>query len=219
MTHTASANWRPQSAPAPRPVRMRPRRSEQPWMKVLVWLYGILSIVMVPVVTIVLGANGDPLTVSLSEIGNRPGMRPIFIVWTLAIGAYFTSIVFTLVMLTRNTEANTLHTMIAISMLALLIVNLIPFMPDRWPVLAGIHIRGALVTALMLAATLLMLTLTFRKHYPQIFRKALIWLVILFACEVILYVTFATAWLTEAVGLIGGAVFLFAVLVELYKKT
>ena len=202
-----------------RPVRTRPRRREQPWMKVFVWLYGILSLVMVPAVTLILGVHGNALTTSLSAIGNRPGLRAIFIVWTLAVCAYFVSIVFSLVMLTRNTEANALHIMIGVTTLALLAFNIIPFLPDRWPVLADLHTRGVLVAALLLAATLFMLTMTFRGHYPDLFRQALVWFLVLFAVVAILYLVFYTAWITESVGIIGSAVFLFAVLVKLYRET
>ena len=84
-------------------------------MKILIWVFGVLSLIIVPAFTIYLGSHGNPFKLSLSAIGNRPEIRPVFLAWTFAMCAYFSGIVFALVVLTKNAKARTLRALILVS--------------------------------------------------------------------------------------------------------
>jgi len=190
----------------------------QQQMKILLWVFGILSLIIVPALTIYLGAHGNPLKLSLSAIGNRPEVRPVFLMWTIAMCVYFSSIVFALVVLTKNTQARTLRILILVSTWLLLATNLIPFLPERFPLLANIHTNVAVISTVLLAFTLLMLTFTFRNYYPKLFLKSHIAVLCLLAVMIILFIFFEAKWITEGTCTIGGSLFLFSVMYWLYKE-
>jgi hypothetical protein len=195
------------------------RRTEyQRRMKILVWFFGVLSLIAVPTFTIYLGAHGNPFELSLSTIGNRPETRLVFLIWTIAMCVYFSAIVFTLVVLTKNARARVLRTLIQVSTWLLLITNLIPFLPEEWPILARIHTHFAIISTVLLVFTLLMLTFTFRSYYPGLYQKANVSILSLLAVSFILYVIFEAKWITEVTGIIGGSIFLFAVMYWLYNE-
>jgi len=187
-------------------------------MKILVWVFGILSLIIVPAFTIYLGAHGNPFKFSLSTIGNRPEMRAVFLVWTIAMCAYFSGIVFALVVLTKNAKAHTLRALILVSTCLLLITNLIPFLPEKLPILAHIHTNIAMISTLLLASTLLLLTFTFRNFYPKLFQKSLVSIITLLSVIVILFIFFGVKWITEGTSIIGGSIFLFSIMAWLYKE-
>ena len=194
------------------------RAKYQRQMKILLWVFGILSLIIVPAFTIYLGSHGNPFKLSLSAIGNRPDVRPIFLVWTISMCAYFSGIVFAIIVLTKNSRARTFRILILISTWLLLITNLIPFLPDRFPLLANIHTNIAVISTVLLAFTLLMLTFTFQNYYPKLFLKSHIAILCLLAVMIILFVFFEAKWITEGTCIIGGSIFLFSVMYWLYKE-
>ena len=187
-------------------------------MKILLWVFGILSLIIVPAFTIYLGAHGNPFRLSLSAIGNRPEVRPVFLVWTITMCAYFSGIVFAIVVLTKNARARTFRVLILVSTWLLLATNLIPFLPDRFPLWANIHTHVAVISTVLLAFTLLMLTFTFRDYYPKLFLKSHIAVLCLLAVMIILFIFFEAKWITEGTCIIGGSIFLFSVMYWLYKE-
>ena len=194
------------------------RAQYQRQMKILLWVFGILSLIIVPALTIYLGAHGNPFKLSLSAIGNRPEVRPIFLVWTIVMCAYFSGIVFAIIVLTKNSRARTFRILILVSTWLLLITNLIPFLPDRFPLLANIHTNVAVISTVLFAFTLLMLTYTFQNYYPKLFLKSHIAVLCLLAVMIIFFIFFEAKWITEGTCIIGGSVFLFSVMIWLYKE-
>jgi hypothetical protein len=194
------------------------RRNYHRRMLILLWVFGVLSLVAVPVFTLFLGSYGNPLTSSLSKIGNGPGMRGLFLSWTASMGAYYSGIVFTLIVLTKNTKAKILRGLILVSTWFLLATNLIPFLPDRFPFLARLHSNIATISILSLSFTMLLLTLTFRNYYPKLFLKAMVFLAILLVSLLQLYIFLTARWIPEVASIIGSSVFLFVVLLWLYKE-
>ena len=199
-------------------LRGKHRSEYQRQMKILLWVFGILSLIIVPAFTIYLGARGNPLKLSLSAIGNRPEVRPVFLVWTISMCAYFSGIVFAIVVLTKNSRAHTLRTLILVSTWLLLLTNLIPFLPEKLPILAHIHTNTAMISTVLLSFTLLMLTYTFQNYYPKLFLKSHIAILCLLAVMIILFIFFEAKWITEGTCIIGGSIFLFSVMVWLYKE-
>ncbi|MCL2652159.1 MAG: phosphoethanolamine transferase CptA [Candidatus Azobacteroides sp.] len=194
------------------------RTGYQRRMKILVWVFGFLSLIVVPAFTIYLGAHGNPFKFSLSAIGNRPEIRPAFLAWTFTMCAYFSGIVFALVVLTKNAKALTLRALILVSTWLLLATNLIPFLPEKLPILAHIHTNVAMISTVLLAFTLLMLTYTFQNYYPKLFLKSHIAFLCLLAVMIILFIFFDAKWITEGTCIIGGSIFLFSVMYWLYKE-
>ena len=84
--------------------------------------------------------------------------------------------------------------------------------------LANIHINVALISTVLLAFTLLMLTYTFRDYYPKLFLKSHIAFLCLLAVMMILFILFEAKWITEGICVIGGSIFLFSVMVWLYRE-
>jgi len=199
-------------------INNKHRTGYQRRMKTLVWIFGILSLFVVPAFTIYLGSHGSPFKSSLSTIGNQPENRAIFLVWTIAMCAYFSAIVFALVVLTENAHAYTLRVLILVSTWLLLATNLIPFLPKKMPLLAHIHTYTAVISVILLLSTLLMLTFTFRNYYPKLFQKSLISILTFLLAIVILYIFFDVKWITEGTIIIGGSIFLFSVMIWLYRE-
>ena len=199
-------------------IKEKHRAKYQQQMKILLWVFGIFSLIIVPALTIYLGAHGNPFQWSLSAIGNRPEVRPVFLMWTITMCAYFSGIVFALVVLTKNTQARTLRVLILISTWLLLTTNLIPFLPDKLPLLAHIHTNVAVISTVLLAFTLLMLTFTFRDYYPKLFLKSHIAVLCLLSALIILFIFFEAKWITEGTCTIGGSAFLFSVMYWLYQE-
>ncbi|MDR2206844.1 MAG: phosphoethanolamine transferase CptA [Flavobacteriaceae bacterium] len=199
-------------------LQVKHRAKYQQQIKILLWVFGILSLVIVPALTIYLGAHGNPFKLSLSAIGNRPEVRPLFLVWTISMCAYFSSIVFAIIVLTKNSRARTFRILILVSTWLLLITNLIPFLPDRFPLLANIHTNVAVISTVLFAFTLLMLTYSFQNYYPKLFLKSHIAVLCLLAVMIILFIFFEAKWITEGTCIIGGSIFLFSVMYWLYKE-
>ena len=187
-------------------------------MHILLCVFGILSILIIPIFTLFLAINGNPFTTPLSTIGNRPGMRGLFLFWTATMSAYYSGLVFTLIILTKNTRAKLLRWLILVSTWILLVTNLVPFLPDRFPILARIHSNGAKISVLLLSFTLLFFTISFRNFYPKLFKKTLAFLICFLFGMLQLYLFFSSSWITEASSVVGSSIFLFTVLFWLYKE-
>ena len=186
--------------------------------KRLLWIFGILSFLIVPALTLYLGVHGSPFEVSFSAIGNSDGLRAPFLIWTLILCAYFSSIVFAIIALTKNVRAKVMKALILISTWLLLITNLIPFVPQKLPFLASIHSDVAMLSTILLAVTLVLLTSTYKNDYPRLFHKSFITISCLFVVMIVLFVFFRAKWITEATSIIGGSVFLFFVIWWLYNE-
>lgn len=187
-------------------------------MRALLWIFGVLSFVVVPLLTFSLGLHGNPFEDSFSAIGNSEGMRLAFIIWTLALCAYFSAAVFAIVILTRNIRAKAMRRMILIGTWLLLFTNAIPFFPDKYPVLAKLHNYVAMFSVVFLVGTLCILVLTFRRDYPRLFHKSAAAMSCLIVAMITLFSFFRAKWITEATCVIGGSIFLFFVMWWLYKE-
>ena len=56
-------------------INNRNRTKYQQKMKRLLWIFGIISFLIVPALTLYLGIHGSPFEVSFSVIGNSDGLR------------------------------------------------------------------------------------------------------------------------------------------------
>ncbi len=181
-------------------------------------VYGILSLGIIPIFTLYMGTQDNILTVSMSAMGNTStGMHVLFIVWTLVFCGYFASFVGYLLMLTKNTHSR-IRGFVTFATVVLIIGNIFPFLPEIFPGFAGLHNLFAQISSISLAVILMLFTLTLRNHYSVLFKKALVFVLIIWVMLIALMGIFGTLSITEMSGIIIAGIFLFTVLVWLYKE-
>lgn len=176
------------------------------------WAFGACAVGIIPAFTMFFAVRGHPLTTSLSEIGNREGMKAAYLVWTVLLGAFFLVGVYVLAALSQATHTRLARGLAITSAVALLVTALVPFAPDEMPFLATIHRGLSQGTAAFLALTFLALVIGFRPAYPRLFRKSGVLLIVVVLSSGIPFLFFGAAWICTAPGLIGGALFLFMAL-------
>ncbi|MEG0703238.1 MAG: hypothetical protein RR449_06670 [Christensenella sp.] len=180
--------------------------------------YGILSLGVIPIFTIWLGTRSDPFSMSMSAMGNaNGGMHFLFIIWTILFCSYFASFVGYLLMLTKNTHSK-IRFIVSLATLALIFGNIVPFLPDVLPGFTWFHNFCAQFSSVSLAIILMLFTLTLRNHYSALFKKALVFVLIIWATMIALMAILNVTSFTEMTGIIIAGVFLFTVLVWLYKE-
>ncbi len=181
-------------------------------------IYGILSLGLIPVFTLYMGTQDNILTVSMSAMGNTSvSMHLLFVVWTLIFCGYFASFMGYLLMLTKNTHSK-IRGFVTFATVVLIVGNIFPFLPETLPGFAELHNLFAQISSVSLAVTLMLFTLTLRNHYSILFKKALIFVLIIWAMLIALMAVFGTRSITEMSGIIIASIFLFCVLTWLYKE-
>jgi len=183
----------------------------------LIW-YGFLSLGLVPVFTLMMGTKANIFTTSMSAMGNAGGGTHLwFILWTIVFCAVFSSFIGYLLMLTRNTHSK-VRILVYFAVAVLIFGNIIPFLPDTFPGFAWLHNFCAQISSISLAVTLMLFTLTLRNHYSQLFKKALVFVLIIWVVLIALMGLFGTKSITEMSGILLACVFLFTVLIWLYQE-
>lgn len=181
-------------------------------------LYGILSLGVIPIFTLYMGTKDNILTVSMSAMGNTSvSVHLLFIIWTLVFCGYFASFVGYLLMLTKNTHSK-IRGFVTFATAVLIVGNVFPFLPELFPGFAGMHNLFAQISSISLAIILMLFTLTLRNSYSILFKKALLFVLIIWAVLIALMAIFGTRSITEMSGIILAGIFLFTVLVWLYRE-
>lgn len=182
----------------------------------LIW-YGALSLIVIPIFTLIMGTRDNILSVSMSAMGNTDGwVHLLFIIWTISFCVYFSSFVGYLLILTQNTHSR-IRILVSIATVILIIGNLVPFLPDEFPMAAELHNVCAQISSVSLAVTLMLLALTLHKYYPEVFKKAIVFVLLIWAVLVVQMSLFGTVSFTEMSGIILACIFLFTVARWLFK--
>ncbi len=182
----------------------------------LIW-YGALSLIVVPLFTLIMGLQDNIFTVSMSAMGNTGGwVHLFFIIWTITFCAYFSSFMGYLLMLTQNTHSR-IRILVFIATIVLIFGNLMPFLPNEFPMAAELHNVCAQISSISLAVTLMLLALTLHKYYPEVFKKAIVFVLIIWTVLVVQMSLFGTVSFTEMSGIILACIFLFTVARWLFK--
>ena len=101
--------------------------------------YGIFSLGIVPIFTLIMGTKDNIITTSMSAMGNSgSGVHVWFIIWTIVFCAYFASFVGYLLMLTKNTHSK-IRGFVYFAIAVLIFGNIMPFVPETFPGRAQIH--------------------------------------------------------------------------------
>ncbi len=181
-------------------------------------VYGILSLGVIPVFTLIMGVRDNVFTVSMSAMGNTGGwVHLFFIIWTLVFCGYFSSFMGYLLMLTKNTHSK-IRGFVTFATAVLIFGNIVPFLPETLPGFAWMHNFCAQISSISLAVTLMLFALTLRNHYSALFKKALVFVLIIWIVLVALMGMLGTVAFTEMAGIILASVFLFTSLRWLYKE-
>ena len=181
-------------------------------------LYAGLSLAVIPVFTLIMGTQDNILLVSMSAMGNASGnMRFWVILWTIVFCAYFAGFMGYLLMLTRNTHSK-IRGFVYFAIAVLIVGNIIPFLPETFPGFAQLHNFCAQISSVSLAVSLMLFALTLRNSYTVLFKKTLIFVLIIWAVLIALMSLFGTRSITEMTGIILASVFLFVTLVRLHKE-
>lgn len=181
-------------------------------------IYGIFSLGIIPVFTLIMGARDNVLTVSMSAMGSTSvSIHLLFIVWTIVFCGYFSSFMGYLLMLTKNTRSK-IRGFVTFATAILIFGNIVPFLPETFPAFAWLHNFCAQISSISLAVTLMLFALTLRNYYSILFKKALIFVLIIWVVLIALMGMLGTTALTEMTGIILAGIFLFSVLVWLYKE-
>lgn len=179
-------------------------------------LYGILTLCVIPILTISAGTQNNILEVSMSAMGNSSAAsRALFLTWTIVFVVTFASLTGYLLMLTKNTRSK-IRWLVTFATVVLVIGNIVPFIPDVFPKMAGMHNLFAQISSISLAIVLMLFTLTLRKTYSIIFKRSLIFVLIIWAVMIGLTTIFGAASITTMSGTMVAGIFMFVVLVWLY---
>jgi len=182
----------------------------------LVW-YGILALFIVPAFTLFMGTKDNILTTSMSAMGNTgEGTHLLFIIWTILFCAVFSSFVGYILILTKNTHSR-VRILVYIAVATLIFGNLMPFVPDVFPGASWLHNFCAQISSISLAVVLMLLALTLHKWYPEVFKKAIVFVLIIWAVLIAMMALFGTKSITEMTGIILACIYLFTVSIWLMK--
>lgn len=168
----------------------------------------VVAACVVTVFTLFMGTRDNVLTTSMSAMGNtgRP-MHLAFIVWTIVFCGYFGSIVGFILILTQNTKSK-IRIFVYIAAGIMIFGDIMPFVPAEHPIAARLHDLCAQISSIALAVTLMLLALTIVRLYPEVFKKALFWVLLLWGALLAFMGLFGTKAITEMIGIIGGSLYL-----------
>ncbi len=187
-------------------------------MRSSIIFWGILALGVIPVLTLLVGTQDNVLTTSMSAMGSSSGLSfVLFVIWTIAFCVFFASMVGYILMLTRNNKSK-VRKFVYFAVGVLIFGNVMPFVPDVLPGFAALHDFCAKISSVTLAVSIMLLALTFRKHYRKLFWRSFVFVLIIWTVLIVMMGTFSTKSITEMTALILGSVFLFTVLVWLYKE-
>lgn len=158
--------------------------------------------------TLFQGCQGNVLTTSMSAMGNTGSLMHIsFIVWTIVFCGYFGSLSGFIMILTQHAKSK-VRMLVYIAVAVMIFGDIVPFVPTEHPVMAWLHNTCAQISSVALAATLLFMTLMVRRTYTEIYRRALVWVFVIWGVLLGGMSLIGTKALTEMMGIIGGSLFL-----------
>ena len=182
------------------------------------WANGVCALVLLPLFTLLLGSHGSPVEDSLSAIGNRTGMRPLFLLWTAAVCFCFSGTIAGAAAQIENRRAQMAKALARLGCALLFLSSLVPFAPEASGAAGALHSGGAMAAVLLLLLAAVLLTHSLRVKTPAFFRLASRTLAALLIFLAALYACFQTKWITEAAAVWGGSAYVFFLQLGLQKN-
>ena len=116
------------------------------------WANGVCALVLLPLFTLLLGSHGSPVEDSLSAIGNRTGMRPLFLLWTAAVCFCFSGTIAGAAAKIENRRAQMAKALARLGCALLFLSSLVPFAPEAGGAAGALHSGGAVAAVLLSSA-------------------------------------------------------------------
>lgn len=180
-------------------------------------LYTVWCVVVIAM-TLYAGTRDNVLLVSMSAMGNMSQSSYLFfIAWTVVFCAYFGSLTGFILILTQRARSR-IRGFVYLAVGIMIFGDISPFVPDVHPFWAFVHNTCAQISSLSLAFSLMLLTLTVRHAYPRVYRRALIWVIVIWCFLLAGMSLIGTKALTEIMGIVGGSVFLLVFAHDIAKQ-
>lgn len=158
--------------------------------------------------TLFQGCQGNVLRTSMSAMGNTGSLMHLsFVIWTIVFCGYFGSLSGFILILTQHAKSR-IRILVYIAVAIMIFGDIVPFVPAEHPIMAWLHNTCAQISSVALAATLLFMTLMVRRSYPEIYRRALVWVFVIWGALLGGMSLIGTKALTEMMGILGGSLFL-----------
>lgn len=174
--------------------------------------------VAVLVMTLIAGTRDNILHVSMSAMGNMSRRNYLFfIAWTIVFCSYFGSLTGFILILSQRSRSR-IRVFVYIAVGIMIFGDICPFVPQEHPFWAFLHNTCAQISSLSLAFSLMLVVLTVRRDYPELYRKALIWVIVIWCFLLGGMSLIGTKALTEMMGIVGGSVFLLLFARDLVRQ-
>lgn len=171
------------------------------------------------VLTLWEGTQANILTTSMSAMGNASGpSHVLFLVWTIVFCAYFASLTGFMLVITQN-RGSILRKFVYVAVAIMIFGDLMPFVPDVHPISSWLHDVCAQIASVGLCIALMLMALSIMRTYQDVFRKAIVGVLIIWGVLLGLMSIFGTKAITEMTGIIGGSVFLYMFVWWIQKAT
>ena len=188
------------------------RRVKAALMLYSVWCAAVL------VMTFYAGTRGNILYVSMSAMGNMNRSNYLFfIAWTIVFCSYFGSVTGFILILSQRARSR-IRVFVYIAVGIMIFGDIVPFVPEQHPFWAFLHNTCAQISSLSLAFSLLLVVLTVRSLYPELYRRAFVWVVVIWCFLLAGMSLIGTKSLTEMMGIVGGSVFLLLFARDMVKQ-
>jgi hypothetical protein len=175
------------------------------------WIYGILSLVIIPIYTILFATKADLLKQNMSYIGGyMDGYRGLM-VWGVASGLFYLAFTSYLFKLTRFANRR-IRRMLFAACSMLVITVLLPFVPETWPRAATLHNLFAMLAPVIMIITMYVFVFYLGKCDHRIYRKALTFLNAMVLISALLMFALGASGLLEVLFSVSMCVLLFSIL-------
>lgn len=170
-------------------------------------LYAVWCLVALAM-TLYAGTRDNILTVSMSAMGNSSrSSYMFFLAWTAVFCTYFGSLTAFICILAQQARSR-IRIFVFIAVGIMIFGDIAPFVPDQHPFFAFVHNTCAQISSLSLAFSLMLLTMSVRQAYPQVYRRAIVWVIVIWCFLLAGMALIGTKALTEMMGIFGGSIFL-----------
>lgn len=158
-------------------------------MKRRMHLFGLFSLLIVPLYTLLFASQDSLITSNISYIGNMPGNYGRLVLWGAVCTVFFYlffTFLFSLLQYKNRHAWNIFHLACILFMLTVLL----PFVPGVYPISTELHNQFAQAATLLTLVATLMLTLHIKTLDKEVYTKSIrLWIINLIVCFAFLIAT------------------------------
>lgn len=197
MHHASSDCQSDSGSAASGPARRKPRSG--PFRKPLFRsALDVTAYVLIPGITILFVKGSNWFTTNFSVLGSGKGKENAFVFWGLLVGIYF----YVILQIISGYLIPPLKTtfLIPLSLLLLVCAITTPYLPDKLPLKAALHVAFAFLSAVCLSVFLILLLCDLSRRLPDTVRPYRTGLTVILA---------GSAFLLLAAGIVSSALEIF----------